>query len=197
MLATSHLRAVLISMCFLNINLSSKYTPRYLTFLLVLISCPCTISSPYGIRALLLLKTMASILAGSISSPSSLASSASSLASLSVLDRTYSNDLPKALTATSSAYPYLFVFFLLYKTGLSSRLNSTGDTGDPWGRPSSSLNGVPDISPLLRVTVLKPIKSTDYLTMFLDRPLSLRTLYRFPFFTLLKAPLISINTTAL
>ena len=118
-------------MCFLNVNLLSRCTPRYLTFLLVLISCPYTISSPYGIRALLLLKTIASVLTGSISSPSSLASSASLLASLSALDRTCSNNSPKALIVTLLAYPYLFVFFLLYKTRLNSRLNSMGDTGDP------------------------------------------------------------------
>ena len=184
-------------MCFLNVNLLLRCTPRYLTFLLILISCPCTISSPYGIRALLLLKIIAFVLASLIFSPSSLASLASSLASLSILNRTYFNDSPKALIATLLAYPYLFVFFLLYKTGLNSRLKSIGDTGDPWGRPSSSLNSVPDIPPLLRVTIFKLIKSTDYLIMFLGRPLSLRTLYRFPFFTLLKAPLIFINTTAL
>ena len=88
-------------------------------------------SSPYNIRALLLLKTIASILAGSISNPSSLASLASLLASLSILNRTYFNNSLKALTATSLAYLYLFMFFLLYKTRLSSRLNSIGDTSDP------------------------------------------------------------------
>ena len=130
MLATPHLRAVLILMCFLNVNLLLRCTPRYLMFLLILISYLCTISSLYSIRALLLLKTIASILAGSIFSPSSLAFLASLLASLFALNRTYFNDLPKALIATLSAYLYLFVFFLLYKTRLSSRLNSIGDTSD-------------------------------------------------------------------
>ena len=196
-LATPHLRAVLISMCFLNVNLSLRCTPKYLTFLLVLISCLCTISSLYNIKALLLLKTIASILASSISSPSSLASLASLLTSLSILNRTYFNNLPKALIVTLLAYLYLFIFFLLYKIGLSSRLNSIGDTSDLQGRLLSSLNSVPDIPPFLGVTVFKLIKSIDHLMIFLDRPLSLKTLYKFPFFTLLKAPLISINTTTL
>jgi len=74
---------------------------------------------------------MAFILASLISSPSSLASSASSLAGLFTLDRTCSNDSLKALIVTLLAYPYLFVFFLPCKTRLSSRLNSIGNTGDP------------------------------------------------------------------
>ena len=129
-LATPHLRAVLISICFLNINLLLRYTPKYFTFLLILISCPYTISSLYSIRALLLLKTITSILASLISSPSSLASLTSLLASLFTLNRTYFNNLLKALIMTSSAYLYLFIFFLLYKTRLNSRLNSIGNTSD-------------------------------------------------------------------
>ena len=130
-LATFYLRAVLISICFLNIILLLKYTPRYLIFLLVLTTLPYTISSPYKIGALLLLKTIASILISSISSPSSLTSLASLLASLLALNRTCLSVLLKALTAILLAYLYLFPFPFLIRTLLSSRLNSTGNTGDP------------------------------------------------------------------
>ena len=145
-MATLYLRAIFILICFLNINLLLKCMPRYFMFLLVLISCPCIINSFCGIGSLLFLKIMAFILAGSISSLSFLVFLASLLASLSVLDRTCFNNLPKAFTAMLSVYLYLCVFFLLCKTGLSSRLNSIGNTGNPWGRLSSSLNSVPDIS---------------------------------------------------
>jgi len=130
-LATLYLRAVFVSIYFLNIILSSRYTPKYLTFLLVLTTLFYTISSPYKIKALLLLKTIASILVGSISSPSSLTSLASLLASLLTLNRTYLSVSPKALTAISLAYLYLFLFPFPVKTLLSSRLNSIGDTRDP------------------------------------------------------------------
>jgi len=130
-LATPHLRAILISIYFLNVILLLRCTPRYLTFLLVLTTLPYTISSPYKIGALLLLKTIASVLVGSISSPSSLTSSASLLASLSALDRTYLNISLKALTVILLAYLYLFPFPFLVRTLLSSRLNSTGNTRDP------------------------------------------------------------------
>jgi len=129
-LATPYPRAVLISIYFLNVILSSRYTPKYLTFLLVLTTLLCTVSSPYKIGALLLLKTIAFILVGLISSPSSLTSSASLLASLLVLNRTYLSVLPKALTAILLAYLYLFLFPFLVKTLLSNRLNSIGNTGD-------------------------------------------------------------------
>jgi len=130
-LVTPHLRAVLISIYFLNIILLLRYTPKYLTFLLVLTTLPYIISSPYKIRALLLLKTIASILVGLISSPSFLTSLASLLASLLVLNRIYLSVSPKALTAMLLAYPYLFPFPFLVKTLFSSRLNSIGNTRDP------------------------------------------------------------------
>jgi len=130
-LATPHLRAILVFIYFLNVILSLRYTPKYLTFLLVLTTLLYTISSPYRIEALLLLKTIAFILIGSISSPSSLTSLASLLASLLVLNRTYLSVSLKALTAISLAYPYLFSFPFLVKTLLNSRLNSIDNTRDP------------------------------------------------------------------
>jgi len=130
-LATPYLRAVLVSIYFLNIILSLRCTSRYLTFLLVLTTLLYTVSSPYRIGALLLLKTIASILVGLISSPSSLTSLASLLASLLALDRTYLSISPKALTAILLAYLYLFPFPFLVRTLLSSRLNSMGNTRDP------------------------------------------------------------------
>jgi len=100
-------------------------------FLLVLTTLLYTISSPYKIGALLLLKTIASILVGSISSLSSLTSLASLLASLLVLNKTYLSVLLKALTVILLAYLYLFPFPFLVKTLLSNRLNSTSNTRDP------------------------------------------------------------------
>ena len=130
-LATPHPKAGFISIYFLNVILLSKCTPKYLTFLLVLTTLPYTVSSPYKIKALLLLKTIASILVNLISNPSSLTSSASLLASLSALNKTYLNISLKALTAMSSAYPYLFPFPFLVKTLFNNRLNNIGNTKDP------------------------------------------------------------------
>jgi len=129
-LATPHLRAIFVSIYFLNIILLLRCTPKYLMFLLVLTTLFYIVSSPYKIGALLLLKIIASILIGLISSPSSLTSLASLLASLLVLNRTYLSVSLKTLTVMLSAYLYLFPFPFLIKTLLSNRLNSISNTKD-------------------------------------------------------------------
>ncbi|OCK99260.1 uncharacterized protein K441DRAFT_729587 [Cenococcum geophilum 1.58] len=175
-LATPQPAAVLLATWDSKLNLLSTTIPRYLISRLVLTGLPATTSSPYlGGSVLTPWKVNASVLAGSTSRPTRLISSARVLASVSAFARDSSAVFPHAIMATSSAYEYLDLCPII--TGLSRRLNRTGDMGEPCASPSSRCMLFPFTRPLLGWTVLLLMKSTASLTTFSGTPLSRRTLY--------------------